>query len=179
MKIFKIILYFFLTSFLISCENDIKTVSYYTSAKDVNLETAENVEIIYSELGKPMAKLNAPVLDHFSGENKRLEMPKGIVVHFYDSLNNVQSELKANFAIRYEKEQKMEAKNNVVIVNRQGHVLNTEHLVWDEKKERIYSDIFVKITTPDEILFGDGFESDQYFEHYEIKKLRGTISLKQ
>lgn len=162
-----------------SCENDIKTVTYYTKPTDVSLETAENVEIIYSELGRPLAKLNAPLLNHYLGTKPRIEMPKGIKVQFYDSLKNVQSELRANSAIRYEEEQKMEARNNVVIINREGDVLNTEHLVWDEKREKIYSDIFVKITTDDEILFGDGFESDQYFEHYEIKKLRGTISLKQ
>lgn len=164
---------------LFSCENDIKKVSFYTKPDDVSLETAEKVEITYSEVGKTMARLKAPLMNRYGGDKPRMEMPKGVEVLFFDSLQKVESKLTANYAIRYEKEQKMEGKNNVVIVNRKGHILNTEHLVWDEKKEKIYSDIFVKITTPDEILFGDGFESDQYFDHYEIKKLRGTISLKE
>ena len=37
---------------------------------------------------------------------------------------------------------------------------------------------FVKITTADEIIFGDGFESNQDFTKYKIFKIRGTISLK-
>ena len=60
-----------------------------------------------------------------------------------------------------------------------GEKLNTEHLFWDEKKEMIYSDVFVKITTKDEIIMGEGLESNQDFSRYKFKKIKGTISVKQ
>ena len=37
--------------------------------------------------------------------------------------------------------------------------------------------LFVKITTEDEIIMGEGFESNQSFTKFKIKKIKGTISL--
>jgi LPS export ABC transporter protein LptC len=72
----------------------------------------------------------------------------------------------------------MEARNNVVVTNSKGETLNTEQLMWDERSEKLYSDVFVKITTPDQIIFGEGFESNQNFTQYRINKIKGTIKVK-
>jgi len=69
----------------------------------------------------------------------------------------------------------MEAKNNVIVTNIKGEILNTEHLIWDQNKKIIYSDVFVKITTPTQILFGKGLESDERFENWKIKNPTGNI----
>ena len=65
-----------------------------------------------------------------------------------------------------------------MVVNKKGETLNTEHLIWEEKTEKIHTDEFVKITTEDEVIFGHGFESNQDFSKYRIKKIKGTIDLK-
>lgn len=65
------------------------------------------------------------------------------------------------------------------MVNEKNEKLNTEHLIWNERTKKIYSDDFVKITTPDEIIFGNGFEADQDFSRYKIMKIKGTINLKK
>ena len=70
----------------------------------------------------------------------------------------------------------MEAKYDVVIVNSEGERLNTEHLIWDRKNQRIYSNVFVTITTEDEVIMGEGFESNESFTKYKILKPKGTIS---
>lgn len=46
------------------------------------------------------------------------------------------------------------------------------------KAERIYSDKFVRITTEDEILYGEGFESNQEFTNWKIIKPTGSIKIK-
>ena len=89
----------------------------------------------------------------------------------------IQSRLTADYAIRFEKQGKMEAKGNVVLVNELGETLNTEHLFWNENTGKIYSYEFVKITTADEIIMGDGFESNQNFTQFKIHKIKGTINL--
>ena len=73
----------------------------------------------------------------------------------------------------------MEAKNNVVVVNEKGEQLNTEHLTWDKKQSLIYTKEFVKITTAEEIIYGNGLESNQSFTKYKIKDIKGTINLKE
>ena len=162
-----------------SCENDIEKVNLITSFKKIPSESGKNVLIIYSDSARIKMKLNTPQLDHYDGENAYVEFPKGVNVFFYNDQNKMESNLKANYAIRYEKSNMMEAKNDVVVINNKGEKLNTEHLFWDEKKELIYSDVFVKISTKDEIIMGEGLESNQDFSKYKFKKIKGTISVKQ
>ena len=116
-------------------------------------------------------------MDHFTADNPYLEMPKGLKVIFYDALLQVKSRLTADYGIRYEHEQKMEARKNVVVVNEKGEQLNTEHLIWDERREKLLSDEFVKITRKDEIIYGTGFEANQDFTRYKIFNIKGTISV--
>jgi len=51
-------------------------------------------------------------------------------------MGEVESELRSNYAISYENSDIMEAKENVVVVNKKGETLNTEHLIWEKKTEK-------------------------------------------
>ena len=73
----------------------------------------------------------------------------------------------------------MEAHENVVVVNDKGEQLNTEYLRWEEKKGKLFSDQFVKISTADQIIYGEGFEAEQDFSSYRIFKTKGIINVKQ
>ena len=90
---------------------------------------------------------------------------------------NVSTRLTSNYAIDIAHDKKMEAKDDVVVVNDKGETLNTEHLIWDMQKEEIRSDVFVKITTPQQVLMGEGLISNQDFSDYKILKPRGVINL--
>jgi hypothetical protein len=65
------------------------------------------------------------------------------------------------------------------VVNKNGEKLETEKLVWDESRHRIYTDAFVKITTAKEVIMGKGMESNQDFTKCEIKQVTGQIQLRQ
>ena len=62
-------------------------------------------------------------------------------------------------------------------VSKKNETLNAEELIWDEKNGKIYSDKFVKITTADEIIYGEGFEANEDFTNYKIKNIKGTINI--
>lgn len=180
-KIFllKILSAAFLCFVVYSCENDIKTINTVGNKDYLPVETAQDVETVYSDSGEVAVIVKAPQLDKYEGEKPYVEMPKGISVFFYDSAMNVRSKLTANYAISYEKEKLMEAKNDVVVVNEKQEQLNTEHLVWDQKKAVIYSDKFVKINTGKEILWGDGLDADERFDKWKIKKPKGSITINE
>jgi LPS export ABC transporter protein LptC len=163
--------------FLYSCENDLEKVKLYSKGKDSPQESAKSIKILYSDSAHVEVELTAPVLNHYITENPYIEMPKGLHAVFYDNQLEVKSKLDADYGIRYEREQKMEARKNVTVINEKGEKLNTEHLIWDERKEKLYSNEFVKITTKDEIIFGNGFEANQDFSKYKIFNIKGTISL--
>jgi LPS export ABC transporter protein LptC len=175
----RLLLFCFFSALFFSCENDIKVINTIGNKDYLPIESGINVETIYSDSGRVVMLLKAPQLDRYAGEKNYVEMPKGVTLLFYDSLMNVKSSLTANYAISYEKEKIMEAKNNVVVVNEKNEQLNTEHLVWDEQKGLIYSDKFVKINTGKEILMGEGMESDERFNRWKIKRPKGSITIKE
>lgn len=163
----------------IGCENDIKEVEQLTKVENVPLKKGKNVELIYSEDAAVKIKVSAPKMEEYANEEPYLEMSEGIKVVFYDSLKQVNTTLTANYAIHRIAKNIMEAKNDVVVVNEKGEQLNTEHLVWSQDSAKIYSDEFVKITTTDEILMGEGFEANEDFTKWKIHKIKGTINLKE
>ncbi len=179
LNVFRVIPMLLAFGILYSCENDLKEIESLLQKENLPVRVGKNVELIYSEKAQIKVKIIAPVMKRFTGEENYLEMPKGIEVLFYDSLMNVSSKLTSNYAIHKMDENKMEAKDDVVVINEKGEQLNTEHLIWVKDSSKIYSDEFVKITTADEILMGEKFEADQNFTWYKIHQLTGIIDLKE
>jgi LPS export ABC transporter protein LptC len=165
-----------LLSALASCENDIDTVNLIGTVNNAPIESGKDVELVYSDSAKVKVKIFAPQMDRYAGDNPRRELPKGVKVEFYDDYLRVKTKLTANYGIRYEKERKIEVKNDVVVVNEKKEQLNTEYLVWDEATHKIYTDAFVRITTATEVIFGEGLEANEDFSSYTIKNIKGTIT---
>jgi LPS export ABC transporter protein LptC len=170
------VLGFVLLSFC-SCENDMEKVKLLSSKGVVPIESSSNIKILYSDSAKLQTEITAPEMNHFETENPYLEMPLGLKAVVYDDHGNVKSRISADYGINYTREQKMEVKKNVVVINEKGDQLNTEHLIRDEKTGRLLSDAFVKITTKDEIIFGTGLEANEDFTKYKIFNIKGTISI--
>jgi LPS export ABC transporter protein LptC len=169
---------------LVACENDIDVVNSITSATEnkLPLESSKNVEFLYSDSAVVRAKLIAPQIDRYGGKKQYLELPKGMNVVFYQADKTEQTKLTANYGIGYDNGtgvmEKMEAKGNVIVINEKGDRLNTEHLTWNVLTKKIYTDDFVKITTKDQVIWGDGMDADQDFSKYEIKNVKGEIDRK-
>lgn len=175
---FKFLFLSFIFSILLSCENDLKHISSGV-IEEMPVQWLKDAELIYSDSARVQMLLKAPLINRYKGEDEYNEFPKGIKAFFYNHKGEIKSFLTANYAIHFEKMKLMEAKNNVVFVNKENNeTLNTEHLVWNEKRGIIYSENFVKITTKDEILIGEGFESDENFEKWVIKKPKGSFPIK-
>ena len=170
---------FIAVSMLYACENDKAEIERVTERRDGPAEVIHNLETLYSDSGIVKVKVTAPLLERFTGENPRSELPKGIYIEFFNDSLKVISHLKARYAIQDLRERTWEAREDVVVVNQKGEQLNTEKLVWDERKELLSSDRFVKITTPEEIIFGEGFEANQDFSRYRIFNVKGRITVKK
>ena len=72
----------------------------------------------------------------------------------------------------------MEAKNNVVIIDyKKGDTIYTESIVWDQNRRTISSNVAVKRVNKSDILYGDGFDADDSFNNYIIRRPRGNINI--
>ncbi len=172
-------LFIFTCVFYTGCKNDIDEVNRVNANDTIPTMYAKDVSIAQSESGFMKYNLTAPVLYRY--ETKKgvtVKFPEGFKVVFFDSLDpsKIRTEITARYGINRETEKIMEAKSDVVVINHlKGEQLNTEHLIWDQNLRKVYSDVFVKITTPDRILYGDGMQSDEAFYHWRIHKPRGEM----
>lgn len=175
-KTFCIIALFLLLS---SCKNSPEDIEAITTKKEP-LESAKDVELIYSDSAIIKFILKAPLLHHYilTDDSSYVEFPRGVDVQFYNAKGESDSRLTSEYAIHYEKEDKIRTEKNVEVFNRYGDKLSTEKLWWDKKNRKIYSDVFVKIHTSEEIIYGDGLESNEDFTKYRILNIKGTINVK-
>ncbi len=161
---------------LFSCQPDLKTIETITTEENLPVETASGLRIVYSSHAQIQMTMEAPTMERFEGEEPYMEFPDGFLMIFYDENMQENSRISAEYAIQYEKDELIDARKNVVVENLENNEkLNTEQLIWDQNNERIYTEKFVKITTEEEVLYGDGFESDDRFTTWHIKKPRGTF----
>lgn len=162
---------------LFSCKNDIKEVHALTSDTNLPIQTTYNASYDYTEAGKLKNRLVVTQLDRYVGEDSYVEVSNGFTMFIYDSLENVEAELSAQRGIYREELFIMEAREDVVLLNRAGDQLNTEELIWLQDSGIIYTDKFVKITREDGVLFGEGMVSNESFTKYSIKKPTGEMNL--
>ena len=104
------------------------------------------------------------------GDEPFLEITKGLKVQFFNPFGSKESELTAQYAKIDEEKNLMEAKNTVKVKNENGDILETEHLIWNEKTEMVYTEDFVKITTKDEMIYGRRFRVKSRFHKIHNKK---------
>jgi LPS export ABC transporter protein LptC len=162
------------------CKNDEARLRSYSTPRTTALMSAKDIDVIYSESGHIQARVTGPVVNRFSGDYPFLEFPKGFMIYIYDSTGGIETTITGDYGKRNETSRIMEAKGNVVVRNEIRHQqLNTEFLTWDERKHLISSQVPVKITTPDKILFGDGLVSNETFTDYTITRPRGQMSVKR
>ena len=167
---------------LSSCSNDLKRLNTVVIENPIPNAIYKNYEVFYSDSGKTVAKIAGGKLEQFSEANGNAaheNMNDTMHLWFYDDKMKVESELRANRAVRYRNTGIMEAFGNVVVYNEKGEKLNTEHLIWDQKKEKIISNTAVTITKEKQIIKGTGLVSDMSFLNYEILNVTGIINLKK
>jgi len=164
---------------VMGCENDLKEVERVSQFETLPLNTIYNSHIEYTDSGRVMMIIEAGQIDRYQGEEPQDEFSKGIRVLSYNSAGELESEITAENATNYPEKKIMEARDSVVLMDNEGKRLDTELLTWDENTGKIYTDKFVQISTPTEILYGDGLKAKQDFSSYEITNIKGRIKVEE
>lgn len=162
---------------LAQCKNDLQQVNSLTTVLDTAQMTGTDVELTRSLNGLIAVRMKGKEVRQLNVDNNTFEFPKGLELFMYDTLGNTTSHMSAKYSIYYDKEGIWEAKNDVVVSNEKGDQLNTEYLVWYRDKGTIETNQFVKITTADGIIYGDGMVADQHFNTWEVKNGRGVFDI--
>lgn len=143
------------------------------------MRTSDVVELI-SDSGIIRYKL---IADEWYVYEKATEpfwlFPEGFYVEQFDSLYNKDASVKADTAYHYYKKELWELIGNVKVTSLKGEDFETEHLFWDRKSEKIYSDKYIRIETDDKIITGIGFESNQTMTKYDVFNSQGVFPVRE
>lgn len=138
-----------------------------------------NHTLINSVNGNLSYRAETPLLERYElAKQPYMEFRKGIhVITYNDSTHLMESEIVANYAKFIEPLELWEARGNVIAKNASGMILETEQLFWDQKLDRIYSNVDSKVTQEEDVVIGIGFESNSKFDNYVVRKPKGQMML--
>lgn len=123
----------------------------------LSVEIAYNVKLRYTDSGRLKAIINAPIMEHHDNpDDPFTEMKEGVNAVFYSVAGTEESNLRADYAINYEKKKLIHLKNNVHVVNTMNEELMSEELFWDQNTREIYTDKQIQIKRGEEVIIGRG-----------------------
>ena len=163
-----------LSLFMFACENKFGPPKTDIKAEDIPEQESWNSSVAFSDSGSVKAVMNA---GHISVYNKKgyTLIDSGATVDFFKNGEKV-STLTGRRGKILEPSKDIEILDSVVVINKEGSVLNTQKLIWNNKSQKVSTDVYVKIKTPKEDIEGIGFESDQNLKNYTIYKVTGVFS---
>lgn len=134
--------------------------------EDTPVQTVDNMFIVHSENGKIQLRMEADLMERYERDTVSYELfPKGFAVYGYTDNELLETEIVSDKArhLKYKDgREKWEAFGNVVVRNLiKQEVMETDTLYWDQKNEKIFTDCYVRMYSPDGFMQGYGMESDQ------------------
>jgi LPS export ABC transporter protein LptC len=171
--LFKVIV--IVSGMFLSCENKIKFIPK-SDLLILPTQTVKNFETVLTDSGRIQLIMSSPLVESYDkGDLPYSEFRSGIKVFLYDGHKEPLATVSSKYA-KYNKTNDLwELKDSVVVVNENNDRLETEVLFWNQEKDLIYTDRFVKITNDDQIIQGFGFESNSHLQNRKIKKVSATI----
>jgi LPS export ABC transporter protein LptC len=144
---------------------------------DPQKEYAVNIEMLYSDSAKIKAKINAGLLVKYNDQRDSYEeFLNGVRVEFFDQEEQVSSVLTGKYAIRYGGEDLIYIRDSVVWESKKEEKLETSELIWDDRKQLVYTKKFCVIQRPGELILSQGFEANQDFTEIKLNAIEGEIA---
>jgi LPS export ABC transporter protein LptC len=161
-----------------ACDGAEKEKKQDFTEEDTTMEYVRNVEILYSDSAVVRVRVTGPVLLNFTDRDKpRQEFPNGLKIDFLEPDLSVQSVLTAKQGTRMVDKAQVTVRDSVVLNTVKKERMETEELTWDERTGKIFTEKFVKVTTPDEIIYGFGLEAEQDFSYWKITVPKGRLKV--
>lgn len=161
---------------LVACKNDLDQLAQVDMDADAPDRVTTQAEYFYSDSGIVRNRLRAGrVEEYMLEERQKTAMSDGVELVFFDPDGGQGSVLTARQGLIKPRKNRMEVRDHVVFTNVRGERLETEHLVWSQDSDRVWTDQPVKIIRAQDILYGQGLDANEDFSRYTIRHLTGTL----
>ncbi|MCB0508464.1 MAG: LPS export ABC transporter periplasmic protein LptC [Chitinophagales bacterium] len=174
---FRLFLCLFMLVFIPACkENDLAKVKAIFNEDDVQIEKADSVIFTYKEGEYIRAVVTGKVIRRYTKSQNKIDFPDGLLVKFYQQLQLI-SILKADYAMNDDANQTIKVSGNVYMENYKHEKLETDELTWDMRTKKIFTNKPIKLKTPDNYIYGVGFNAAEDFSNYTIRKVTGVVAV--
>jgi LPS export ABC transporter protein LptC len=174
--------WFFLITVVIftaaSCDKKIDTIRK-SDIESLPSQTVKDFTTTYTDSATKQLVMSSALMERYiNRKDPYWEFRLGIKVVFYDGKKDPVGTLTSKYARYDENRKRWELKDSVIAVNEKNEIMETELLYWDQEKNLVFTDRFVRMTTEDQIVLGTGFESDPKLTDPHIRNVSATFYIK-
>lgn len=149
----------------VSCGNKLKKIDADKISK-APTQVVLDMNAAQTENGRMQLRLVARRMERFeeNQDNSREIFPEGFKVLAYNEEGLLETRIVSDEALHVVSDgnEQWSAYGNVVINNYiKGEKIETDTLYWDREKKIIYTDCYVKLSSPQGFMQGYGLESDE------------------
>ncbi|MBP5567449.1 MAG: LPS export ABC transporter periplasmic protein LptC [Bacteroidales bacterium] len=155
----------------VSCKNKMAQADVL-NLKDTPVQTIEDMFAVQTRNGLVVMRVEASVMERYNNDTTSYEtFPKGIAIYGYSDDGLLETIIVSDDGRHLTKkkrnavpqEELWEAFGNVVIHNvLKQETMETDTLYWNQAKNEIYTDCYVKMYSPQGFLQGYGMRSDDH-----------------
>ena len=166
---------------VVSCEGGkIQQIDAVTDRAAMPKLRASDIITVVSDSGITRYRIATPEWNIYDrAEKPYWEFPKGIHLEKFDENLNVDANIRSKYAKYLENDQLWELRDSVRMINVEGELFETEQVFWDEKTQKVYSDVHVRITQTTKIINAIGFESNQQMTKYVLRETTGIFPVEE
>ena len=162
-----------------SCESNFKEVQNIGVLDSGPLTVAENINTVYTDSGEVKSILVSPRMLNFSNRDfAYYEFPDGADLTLFDDAKN-KSNVVSDYAIVYDETNLIDLRGNVVLRTHNNDTLFAEQLYYDQDREWIFTNKPVKFRTKDQLINGNGFDSNRNFTNAQVLEVTGIVYLNE
>lgn len=168
-------------------EDDTLGKAHGINTADMPHFSTRNVSTLISDSGYTKYKVVTPLWNIYQPKpgdepdkiKNYWDFPEGVYLRQLDHDLEVVSTVAADSAVYYPDKRLWELYGDVEINQKDRVYFFSQRIFSDDRQKTIYSDTFIHIETPTQILEGIGFESNQSMTKYRILKPTGMFPAKQ
>lgn len=156
-------------TFISSCGGEKKDFVDLSANEHVPMMKTLDWSLLVSDSGITRYKVEAAEWYVYEeGPDPYWYFPEKVHVEKFDTLFRIEASIDADTAYFFSNRDLWKLIGNVEVESLEGERFETSELFWDQKKEELYSDKFIKITKGDFVNTGIGFKSNQSLTQYQI-----------
>lgn len=176
--VLRLLTYFLFLMTVYSCRSDQEFTSNPPDFNEIPDQESWNATLTSTSQGKVTSKIKYVRMERFS--KKRIsKFFQGVEIDLFDSEGKHTAKIKSQDAVLNEITKRIEFTGSVVVQSDDGFDLRTEKLVWDDYKDKIFSDTLVTVVTAEnDTIYGKGFEAKKSLQDWSVKQPWGVTQKK-